>query len=44
VELTEGEKFPMFHDKHSCVFEEIFLEGAGTDYKLEVDTLGLFLI
>jgi hypothetical protein len=31
MELTEGEKFPVFHDKHSFVFEEIFLEGAGTD-------------
>ena len=31
MELTEGEKFPVFHDKHSFVFEEIFSEGAGTD-------------
>ena len=31
MELTEGEIFPVFHDKHSFVFEEIFSEGAGTD-------------
>jgi len=30
MELT-GEKFPMFHDKHSFVFEEMFSESAGTD-------------
>jgi hypothetical protein len=31
MELIEGEKFPMFHDKHSFVCEEKFLEGAWTD-------------
>jgi hypothetical protein len=30
MELTEGAKFPVFHDEHSFVFEEIFLE-TGTD-------------
>ena len=31
MEWTEGEKFPMFHDNHSFVFEEIFSESVGTD-------------